>query len=94
MTAFRIFYYDERDEEIDVIQVTGADKAAIPLDAQHLRVQVTQPGPGPGPEELTCCGFPMRHEEFANVRRYYCTYRQHHPVVYVNQLNGYWERRE
>lgn len=49
MTAFRLRYYDERGGEIDAIEVTEADRAAIPLEAQHLRVQVARPGP----EELT-----------------------------------------
>jgi len=36
---FRITYCDERGQEIAVIEVTATDKAAIPLDAQYLRVQ-------------------------------------------------------
>jgi hypothetical protein len=94
VSAVRVTYYDERDGELDTITVRGADKAAIPLEAQHLRVRVLEPGPGPEPDMLSCCGFAMRYEEFEHVRRYYCTYRSHHPVVYVDQRTGYWERRE
>jgi hypothetical protein len=39
VTAVRVSYYDERGDEIDTIEITGADRGAIPLDAQHLRVR-------------------------------------------------------
>lgn len=91
MTTFQIRYCDERGDEIDTIEVTGADKAAIPLEAQHLFVSVKQPGPEP--DDLICCGMPMGYQEFVNVRRYHCSYRSHHEVVYVDQLTGEWERR-
>jgi hypothetical protein len=36
----------------------------------------------------TCCGFPMAFREFSGVRRYQCTYRLHHPAVWVRLDTG------
>ena len=42
------------------------------------------------PEHMifTCCGLPMNYQEVFGIRIYACSYRSHHPSVYVNLNTG------
>lgn len=35
-----------------------------------------------------CCGMIMQHKDYWNVRVYSCSYRAHHPKVFVNLATG------
>lgn len=35
-----------------------------------------------------CCGAPMMYQEFFGIRRYVCSYRSHHPQIFVNLYTG------
>lgn len=37
---------------------------------------------------FTCCGLPMNYQEVFGIRIYACSYRSHHPSVYVNLNTG------
>lgn len=41
-----------------------------------------------------CCGSDMAWTDFAHIRRYYCIHRAHHNVIYVDQRDGKWERKQ
>jgi hypothetical protein len=37
---------------------------------------------------LECCGMPMVWQEAFGIRRYSCSYRSHHPAIWVSQNTG------
>ena len=50
--------------------------------------------PGADKPVTTCCGQDMGWEAFHGIRRCHCMHRAGHAVIYVDQADGTWEKRD